>query len=94
MKELAYHKAGEKDPYLVMGDKDEDQDSELEDVLITAKDNLILVARTEDEISQLEVYVYERDNDHLYVHHDLLLPTFPLCLEWLDFRSSDEKGAF
>lgn len=44
-----------------------------------------MVAKTEDEISQLEVYVYDESQENLYVHHDLMLPNFPLCLEWLDF---------
>lgn len=43
------------------------------------------MAKTEDEISQLEVYVYDESQENLYVHHDLMLPNFPLCLEWLDF---------
>ena len=48
-------------------------------------DNLIVVAKTEDEISQLEIFVYEESEENLYAHHDLMLPSFPLCLEWLDF---------
>jgi periodic tryptophan protein 1 len=48
-------------------------------------DNLLVVAKTEDEISQLEVYIYDESSENLYVHHDLMLPNFPLCLEWLDF---------
>jgi len=43
------------------------------------------VAKTQDEISQLEIYVYDESQENLYVHHDLMLPNFPLCLEWLDF---------
>lgn len=31
------------------------------------------------------MYVLERDQDNLYVHHDYLLPAFPLALAWLDF---------
>lgn len=44
-----------------------------------------MVAKTQDEISQLEIYVYDESQENLYVHHDLMLPNFPLCLEWLDF---------
>jgi periodic tryptophan protein 1 len=46
---------------------------------------MLVVAKTEEEISQLEVYVYDESSENLYVHHDLMLPNFPLCLEWLDF---------
>lgn len=48
-------------------------------------DNLLVVAKTEDDVSQLEIYVYDESEENLYVHHDLLLPAMPLCLEWLDF---------
>lgn len=44
-----------------------------------------MTAKTEDDISQLEIYVYDESQENLYVHHDLMLPSFPLCLEWLDF---------
>ena len=35
-------------------------------------------------MAHLEVYVYEDEADNLYVHHDIMLPAIPLCLEWLD----------
>jgi len=37
-----------------------------------------------DEISHLDVYIYSNEKD-IYVHHDYLLPAFPLSLAWLDF---------
>jgi periodic tryptophan protein 1 len=44
----------------------------------------VLAARVEDEVAHLEVYVYEDEADNLYVHHDIMLPAIPLCVEWLD----------
>jgi periodic tryptophan protein 1 len=53
---------------------------------ILPSDNCLVTAKTQDEISQLEIYVYDESQDSLYVHHDIMLPSFPLCLEWLDFH--------
>ncbi|CRK13590.1 hypothetical protein BN1723_017352, partial [Verticillium longisporum] len=43
-----------------------------------------------------EVYVYEDAADNLYVHHDIMLPAIPLCVEWLDIpvhKQGVEKDA-
>lgn len=32
------------------------------------------------------------ENDNLYVHHDIMLPSFPLCLEWLDYPVGSTDG--
>ena len=45
----------------------------------------MVIVKTQDEISQLETYVYNESQENLYAHHDLMLPNFPLRLEWLDF---------
>jgi periodic tryptophan protein 1 len=90
MKSLAYYKPGEEDPYLELpeGDKDEER----EELQILPTDNLLLVGKVEDEISHLEVYVYEDEADNLYVHHDIMLPAIPLCLEWLDLPVGRSSG--
>ncbi|KAL9060185.1 MAG: hypothetical protein Q9162_000799 [Coniocarpon cinnabarinum] len=87
IKGLAYHENNDDDPYITMnGDanadlSDEDEREELE---ILPTDNMILAARVEDEVAHLECYVYEDDADNMYVHHDVMLPATPLCIEWLD----------
>ena len=72
--------------------KQEDEDLEREELEILPTDNLIVAAKTQDDVSQLEVYVYDESEENLYVHHDLLLPAMPLCLEWLDFCPGREGG--
>ncbi|GBL88292.1 Periodic tryptophan protein 1 [Araneus ventricosus] len=72
------------------GEVDEDEKEEQEDFLIKANDNLLVVGHVEEDSSVLEVYVYNKDDDALYVHHDIVLPAYPLALEWLDFHPSDE----
>ncbi|KAG0367274.1 WD40-repeat-containing domain protein [Gamsiella multidivaricata] len=86
LKGLTYYTSNREDPYITLRDE-EDEDEE--DVLIQPTDNLLLAAKTEDDISHLEVYLYdesEENEGNMYVHHDIMLPAFPLCLEWLDFR--------
>ncbi|TFK75167.1 WD40 repeat-like protein [Pluteus cervinus] len=88
IKGLTFYKDNEDDPYITLK---EDEDEERQNLEVLPTDNLIVVAKTEDEISQLEIYVYEETQENLYVHHDLMLPNFPLCLEWLDFPPTSSQ---
>ncbi|KAL1843164.1 hypothetical protein VTJ49DRAFT_2914 [Mycothermus thermophilus] len=88
IKSLAYYESNEDDPYITLKDDPEDEDEEREDLQILATDNLLLAAKLEDELAHLEVYVYEDAADNLYVHHDIMLPAIPLCVEWLDIPVS------
>lgn len=40
--------------------------------------------------------VYNGSEDSLYVHHDILLESFPLCLEWMSYDpgASGKSGMF
>ncbi|KAI5798875.1 WD40-repeat-containing domain protein [Geopyxis carbonaria] len=98
VKSLAYHQPGEEDPYITL--KDDDDAEEREELQILDSDNLLVVGKVEDEVAHLEVYVYEDEADNLYVHHDIMLPAIPLCLEWLDLpvntiaTDKDARGNF
>lgn len=83
VKSLAYHTSNEDDPYITMKENEE-EDEEREELQILATDNMLLAAKVEDEVAHLEVYVYEDGAENLYVHHDIMLPAIPLCVEWLD----------
>ena len=50
---------------------------------------MLIAAKVEDEVAHLEVYIYEDKADNLYVHHDIMLPAIPLCVEWLDLPVGD-----
>ncbi|KZM27213.1 hypothetical protein ST47_g1651 [Ascochyta rabiei] len=97
---LVFHENDEDDPYITMQGADEEDDEEREELQILATDNLVLAGRIEDEVAHLEVYVYEDEDDNLYVHHDIMLPAIPLAVEWLDLpvgksaASSNAKGNF
>ena len=66
---------------LAMDADSEDEDAD--DDQIRPTDSLLVVAMTEDEHSHLEVQLLNEEG-HMYVHHDVALPEFPLCLAWLD----------
>ncbi|KAJ0393791.1 hypothetical protein P43SY_008228 [Pythium insidiosum] len=63
-------------------DDEEEYDKEDEEILPT--DSVVLVANTEDDFSNLEVQVYDENTGALYVHHEINLPAFPLCMAWMD----------
>lgn len=71
----------------------DDEEEERQELEVLPTDNLIVTAKTEDDVSQLEIYVYDESEENLYVHHDLILPSFPLCLEWLDFPPATSPSA-
>lgn len=85
----------EEDEYMkdIAGDASEEDENDKEDLQLRESDNLLLACRTEDEISHLEVYVYEEGEDNLYVHHDIMLPAFPLCVEWIGAPINGLQGA-
>jgi len=66
---------------LAMDADSEDEDAD--DDQIRPTDSLLVVAMTEDEHSHLEVQLLNEEGN-MYVHHDVALPEFPLCLAWLD----------
>ncbi|CAM9122793.1 unnamed protein product [Phaeothamnion confervicola] len=81
-------------------DDDDDQGSDAEDNIVGVTDAVLLVANTEeDEFSSLEMHVYdESGGGNFYVHHDVTLPSLPLCLAWMDVApcpvddETDETG--
>ncbi|KAI9142426.1 WD40-repeat-containing domain protein [Paraphysoderma sedebokerense] len=96
---LSYYTSNAEDPYITLKDG-ELSDEDREDLEILSTDNLLITAKTEEDISQLDIHIYESNEDNLYVHHDIMLPSFPLCLEWLDYKprtqtsDSNNTGSF
>ncbi|KAL6431130.1 hypothetical protein ACFW04_007098 [Cataglyphis niger] len=84
---LASFEGNGKDPFIT----NDDEDSEKEDDIIKADDNLVLIGHVEGDASILEVFVYNEREGSFYCHHDILLPSFPLCIEWLNYDSADTK---
>lgn len=93
IKSLAYYESNKEDPYITLQDAEaEDEDEDRQELQVLATDNMLLAAKIEDELAHLEVYVYEDEADNLYVHHDIMLPAIPLCLEWLDVPVGKKEG--
>lgn len=60
-----------------------DSEEEKEDFTIRKSDALIVAATADNDHCNLEVYIYEHENSNLYVHHEIILSSYPLCLEWI-----------
>ncbi|KAK4408069.1 putative WD repeat-containing protein C17D11.16 [Sesamum angolense] len=80
-----YYPSNDMDPYLK---NQEDDSEEEEDITIKPEDAVIVCARNEDDVSHLEACLdigNPTDGDsNMYVHHDIVIPAFPLCTAWLD----------
>merc|ERR1711973_915811 len=85
---LMYFDSNKDDPYINVKDLDEEERA---DSMIKPTDNLFVVGKVEEEYSCLDVFVYNEDEDTTFVHHDIYLDSFPLCLEWLSFDPCAEE---
>jgi len=94
-----FHDTNDEDPYMTVKDEEDEEDEDYpDDFTVRGTDLVMLAARTDDDVSHLEVYVYEEpvlngtDEGNLYCHHDLLLPAFPLCVSWMDCPTDGGEG--
>jgi len=85
---LKFHKSNRDDPYIKDKDEIYDED-ELDDMTYRDTDMPLVALRAGEDISQMEVYVYEDvddDEPNIYLHHETVLPAFPLCVAWSSYH--------
>jgi len=68
---------------VVYPDEFSEDSEEKEDYTIRKTDSIIVAATADNDHSNLEVYIYEHENSNMYVHHEIILGSYPLCMEWL-----------
>ncbi|KAK8847490.1 hypothetical protein IAR55_005348 [Kwoniella newhampshirensis] len=90
VKGLTFYRDNNEDPYITL--KEDDDELEREELALLPTDSMIVSARTTSDLSSLDFHVYSDPDESLYAHHDLMLPTFPLCVEWLDFPSGPSSS--
>lgn len=42
-----------------------------------------MAGKIDQEFASLEVYIFEPSQGNLFVHHDYILSSFPVSLEWV-----------
>ncbi|KAG1689102.1 Periodic tryptophan protein 1 [Nymphon striatum] len=90
LKSVTCFASNDEDPYITVKEDESDEDEE-DNKRIKPIDNLIVVGHVDQDTSVLEFHIYNEEEQQLYIHHDILLPAYPLCVEWLDYDPDDES---
>lgn len=84
--------ARDKDEHFT-GDPDSDSDSE-GFYEIKAEDQVFTAVSCEEDNCSLELYVFDEEAASMYVHHDVMLGAYPLCIDWLNNAGTGSDGSF
>jgi len=79
---LSFYPSNRHDPYLSKTDQSSDDES---DFAVSPGDNLIALGKVRDDFFSLEVWVTNTEDGSLYCHHDAILSSCPLAMEWVGF---------
>eukprot|EP00612_Vaucheria_litorea_P005936 CAMPEP_0171463004 /NCGR_PEP_ID=MMETSP0945-20130129/6826_1 /TAXON_ID=109269 /ORGANISM="Vaucheria litorea, Strain CCMP2940" /LENGTH=379 /DNA_ID=CAMNT_0011989665 /DNA_START=176 /DNA_END=1315 /DNA_ORIENTATION=- len=68
-------------------------DEDIEDLIIKPGDTVLLASSIDDDqISNVMVYIYDSCQGIIYVHHDFMLPSLPLCMSWINLAPTQFSG--
>ncbi|XP_045479330.1 periodic tryptophan protein 1 homolog [Harmonia axyridis] len=70
------------------------EESDKEDEIIKENDNLVLLGRYDGDACTLEVHIYNEEEASFYCHHDIVLPSFPVNFEWLNYEPNSPLGNY
>ncbi|KAF0979001.1 hypothetical protein FDP41_002071 [Naegleria fowleri] len=90
-KNLTMYSTNDEDPYLKgkgVSDSSEEADFELKPNDLP----LVAIHNEEDGLTTLQVWIYEQEEDNLFIHHDLLLANYGLCTQWLNLKNINQPG--
>jgi len=87
---VSYYTSNQQDPYLSKGNQSSDDESDLS---ISPEDNLIAIGKVHGEFFSLEVWVTNVAEGSLFCHHDAILSSCPLAIEWVGFDPGEMNSA-
>jgi len=82
----------EKDPHMT-GNPDSDSDGD-DYHEIRPEDMVFCAVSCEEETCSLEMYIYDDNEANMYVHHEVMLDAYPLCVDWLPNTAGEAQGSF
>lgn len=71
-----------------------DDSDEEEYITINPTDLLLIATNCEEDMCSLEVYLFEHESASMYVHHDIMLSGYPLCVDWVPTAPRAQQGNF
>lgn len=71
------------DPNISVKEDEFEEDFE-EDMILQPDDCMMVVGHSDEDQSTLEFHIYNEDDGSFFLHHDIILPAYPLSVAWLD----------
>jgi len=91
--QLARYASNAEDPYVTRQDSEDSDDSEAADLEVRPDENLIVSGQVDGDASTIVFHVFNEEEGSMYVHHDILLGSYPICVEWLNYESAQSPPA-